>query len=71
MLRRKKVDEPWIGARIKSLFSNRDKLFARQKLSGKLADKKCYLEAKAKAQRCAKQAYWRYVENVIEVGDPE
>ena len=50
VLSRKKVDKLWIGGRVKSLFRRRDKLFARQKSSGKPADKKLNSDAKAKAQ---------------------
>ena len=43
------------------------KLFAKQKQSGR----RKYLQTKAQAPKQERQAYWKYVENLIELGDEQ
>ncbi|KAH3878134.1 hypothetical protein DPMN_002018 [Dreissena polymorpha] len=71
MLFENKVHKPWITKAVKVLHRKRNKLFARQKATGKSKDRHSYLQAKATSQRLERQAYWKYIENLIEEGDQE
>ena len=70
MLQGNKLHKPWIGKSVKPLIRRRNILFQRQKKSNSPKDIRLYKEAKAKLQKAERQSYWSYVENIIEVGDP-
>ncbi|KAH3875730.1 hypothetical protein DPMN_039006 [Dreissena polymorpha] len=66
-----KVDKPWISKEIKAHQRRRNKLFNRQKETGRPKNRHRYRQAKATTKRLERQAYWHYVEDLIEVGDPD
>jgi hypothetical protein len=66
-----KIHKPWIDKNIKSLHRKRYKLYMKQKASQNTRDRRRYHQAKQETQRLERQAYWRYIENIIEVGDPD
>ena len=68
-LRGKKKRKPWITKTIRALHRKRNKLYKKQKATKKRKDGDHYRSMKAKVQRAERQAYWQYVENLIEVGD--
>ena len=68
-LRGKKKPKPWITKNIRALHRKRNKLYKKQKATKKRKDGDHYRCMKAKVQRAERQAYWQYVENLIEVGD--
>ena len=49
----------------------RNKLFKKQPLSHLAKDISHYRHIKAKVQKAERQAYWKHVENIIYIGDPE
>ena len=64
------MNKPWISKQVKSLMRKRDTLFKRQRKTG-AAQVRHYRETKARLQQAERQSYWKYVENIIEEGDPE
>ena len=71
LLRGKKLQQPWISREVKGLMHKRNKLFKRQRKTGNPKDTKIYKETKARLQKAERQSYWNFVDNIIEVGDPE
>ena len=67
----KQKHKQWINREVKSALRRRNKLFKKKKASQKPSDIKKYKDAKATAQRIQRKAYWEYVDNIIEFGDPE
>ena len=47
------------------------KLYQRQRRTGKVRDKRHYKETRARLQKAERQSYWQFVDNIIEVGDPD
>ena len=68
-IRGKKKPKPWITKTIRALHRKRNKLYKKQKATKKHKDGDHYRSMKAKVQRAERQAYWQYVENLIEEGD--
>ena len=68
-LRGKKKPKPWITKTIRALHRKKNKLFKKQKNTRKYKDTDRYRSMKAKVQKAERQAYWQYVENLIDVGD--
>ena len=68
-LRGKKKPKPWITKTIRALHRKKNKLFKKQKNTRKYKDTDSYRRMKAKVQKAERQAYWQYVENLIDVGD--
>ena len=66
-----KLQKPWISREVKGLVRKRNKLFKRQRKTGNPKDIKHYKETKARLQKAERQSYWNFVDNIIEVGDPE
>ena len=71
LLRGNKLQKPWISREVKGLMRKRNKLFKRQRKTGNPKDIKHYKETKARLQKAERQSYWNFVDNIIEVGDPE
>ena len=53
------------------LYRKRNKLFKKQKSSNRPKDISNYKQMRARVQKAERQAYWRHIENLIEIGDPE
>jgi hypothetical protein len=66
-----KNNKQWINREVKSALRRKNKLFKKKKASQKPSDIKKYKDAKATVQRIQRKAYWEYVDNIIEFGDPE
>ena len=47
------------------------KLFQRQRKTKKAKDIRQYKETKAHLQKAERQSYWQYVDNIIEIWDPD
>ena len=71
MISGNRIRKPWMDKTVRSGHRKVKKLFAKQKKSGRHKDWRRYLHTKAQAQRQERQAYWKYVENLIELGDNE
>jgi hypothetical protein len=70
-LRGNKNNKQWIDRNVKASIRKRNKLFQKQKSTKKPKDIKKYIEAKANAHRLQRKVYWEYVDNLIEIGNPE
>ena len=66
-----KVNKPWISKQVKSLTRKCKKLFAKQKKTMKANDVRIYKETKARLQKTERQSHWKFIDNIIEVGDPD
>ena len=71
LIKGNKVHKQWIDKKVKALYRKRNKLFKKQRKSKKARDISHHRQAKASAKKAERQAYWRYVDNLIEVGDPD
>ena len=71
ILRRNREHKPWISRQVKTLLRKSNKLFQRQRRAGKVRDIRYYKETKARLQKAERQSYWQFVDNIIEVGDPD
>ena len=71
LVRGTKTKKPWIDKHMKSLYRKRNKLFKKQKSSHRPKDISNYKQMRARVQKAERQAYWRHIENLIEIGDPE
>ena len=65
------VNKPWITKQVKSLTCKCKKLFAKQRKPRKAKDVQMYKETKARLQKTERQSYWKFIDNIIEVGDPD
>ena len=70
MLRGDKIQKPWVNKQVKSLRRKQNLLFKRQRRTRAAKDIRHYKETKAKLQKAERQSYWKYLDNLIEVGDP-
>ena len=70
-LNRKKIRKPWINRKVKSQMRRRDKLFRRMKKTKNDSDISKYKECKKALQKHERQAYWTYINGIIEADDPE
>lgn len=70
-IRGNKNNKQWIDRTVRSAIRKRDKLFRKQKSTRNVKDIKKYKQAKASAQSLQRKAHWQYVDNLIEIGDPE
>jgi hypothetical protein len=66
-----KNSKQWINREVKSALRRRNILIKKKKASQTPGDIKKYKDAKATAQRIQRKAYWEYVNNIFEFGDPE
>ena len=71
LLRGNKLQKPWISREVKALMRKRDKLFKRQRKTGRTQDIRHYRETKARLQKADCQSYWNFVDHIIDKGDPE
>ena len=71
LIRGTKTKKPWIDKQMESLWRKRNKLFKKQKSSHRPKDVSNYKQMRARVQKAERQAYWRHIENLIEIGDPE
>ena len=71
MLSGNKIKKPWMDRTVKAQLRKVKKLFAKQKQTGKARHRRQYLKTKSQAQKEERQAYWKYVENIIELGDSD
>ena len=71
MLNGKKVRKPWINRKVKSQMRRRDKLFRRMKKTKNESDTRKYKDCKKGVQKSERQAYWTYINGIIEAEDPE
>ena len=56
---------------MRTLQRKRNKLFKKQQASHRAIDISHYRHIKAKVQKAERKAYWKHVENIIDIGDPE
>ena len=49
----------------------RDKLFQKQRASKRSKDIGSYRSMRARVQRAERQAYWNYLDKMLDFGDPE
>ena len=66
----KMIQKPWINKRVKSLRRKQKMLFKRQRKTSAGKDIRHYKETEARLQKAERQSYWKYHDNLIEVGDP-
>ena len=71
MMSRNKTGKPWIDKMIKAMHRKKRKLYNIQRVSVNPDDRRKYLEYKAETQRQERKAYWRHVQNLIEIGSEE
>ena len=71
LLSGKKINKPWINKKIKSLMRCCDKLFRRMRKTKKEKDVRRFKDCKKAVQKQERQSYWNYINNIIEVGDPD
>ena len=71
LIRGNKTHKPWIDKHVRMLQRKRNKLFKKQRASHRAKDISHYRHIKAKVQKAERQAYWKHVENIIDIGDPE
>ena len=72
-IRGDKKSKPWINRRIRALHRKRDKLFKNQRSSKRFKDisYSYYKTKKARVQKAERQAYWNYLDKMLDFGDPE
>jgi hypothetical protein len=63
--------KPWISKEVKSLIRKRNKHYKKYKKTKDKMDLKRYKETKAHLQKAERQSYWKYINNIIEIGDPD
>ena len=71
MLSRRKLKKSWINRKVKSQMRRRDKLFRRMKTTKNDIDIRKYKVCKKAVQKSVRQAYWAYINGIIEVEDSE
>ena len=71
LFRGDKTRKPWIDKHVKALQRKRNKLFKKQRASHRTNDISHYKQIRARVQKAERQAYWKHVENIIDIGDPE
>ena len=71
MLRGNKSQKPWVTKQVKGLRRKQKVLFKRQHKTGAAKDIRQYRETKARLQKAERQSYWKYIENIVEVGNPD
>ena len=71
MLRGNKPQKPWVTKEVKRLRRKQKVLFKRQHKTGAAKDIQHYRETKARLQKAERQSYWRHIENIIEIGNPD
>ena len=70
-LRGNKNNKQWTDRNVKTSIRKRNKLFQKQKSTKKPKDIKRYIEAKSNAHILQRKVYWEYVDNLIEIGNPD
>ena len=70
MLRGDKIQKPWVNKPLKNLRRKQKLLFKQQRRTRAAKDIRHNKETKAKLQKAERQSYWKYLDNLIEVGDP-
>ena len=70
MLRGDKIQKPWVNKQVKSFRRKQKLLFKRQRKTRAAKDIRHFKETKAKLQKAERQSYCKYLDNLIEVGDP-
>ena len=71
MISGNRLRKPWTDKTVRSGHRKVKKLFAKQKQSGRRKDRKRCLQTKAQAPKQERQAYWKYVEKLIELADEQ
>ncbi|MCG7866607.1 MAG: reverse transcriptase family protein, partial [Candidatus Thiodiazotropha taylori] len=71
MIKGNKVKKPWVNRKVKSLMAKQRKLFKKKKKAKNSKTERAYKTVKASVQREERQAYWEYVENLIEIGEDD
>jgi hypothetical protein len=70
MLKGSKPSKPWVDKDVKRLVRRRNRCFKKQRRSKDPSDIKRYRDSKAELQKALRNAHWRYVEDLIDTGDP-
>ena len=70
-IRGDKKPKPWINRSIRALHRKRDKLFKKQRSSKRSKDISNYKTMKARVQKAERQAYWNYLDKMLDFGDRE
>jgi hypothetical protein len=60
-----KDGNPWITREIKRLIRKRDKLYTRKKTTKTRKDQESFKHLKALVQKKIRQAYWKYIEDIV------
>jgi hypothetical protein len=68
LIRGNKNKKPWISKEVKSLISKRNKQYKKYKKTKDKIDLKRFKETKAHLQKTERQSYWKYINNIIEIG---
>ena len=71
MISGNKVRKPWIDRTLRSKHKLLKKLYNRQSNSRNTKDKQRYIKERNQTQKMERQAYWRYVESLIEEDPPD
>ena len=71
ILRGNRVQKPWVSRQVKTLMRKSKKQFRKQRKTKKAKDIRQYKETKARLQKAERHSYWQYVDNLIEIGDPD
>jgi len=61
-----KDNSPWITAEIRHMIKRRDRLYKRKKKSNHTEDINKFKKCKHQVQRMLRQAYWTYIEGIID-----
>ncbi|XP_052261072.1 uncharacterized protein LOC127865168 [Dreissena polymorpha] len=70
LLKNQKTKKPWIDRKVKSAIKRRTKLYRRMKKTKSGADIRKYKVCKSHVQKLERQNYHQYINNLIEVQDP-
>jgi hypothetical protein len=60
-----------VSKEVKSLIRKRNKQYKKYKKTKDKMDLKRYKETKAHLQKAEIQSYWNFINNIIEIGDPD
>ena len=71
IIRGDKKPKPWITKSVRDMHRKRDKLYKKQRSSKGPKDISSYKTMKARARKAERQAYWNYLDKMLDFGDPE
>ena len=67
----RKMRKPWIDRKVRSAIRKRARLYTRMKKTKKEQDIRKYRQCKGDVQKLERQAYYSYINNIIEVNEDQ